>query len=489
MLSLYAWSAIPSCYLRFGYDSSVLPLLLACVQSDSAAPVHDSPDDSGEEGVPSIVIIGGGPAGMAVAGALSSGLLLEAADVLGGRADRDNLTITFVDTPLQAASGIEDDPEQALARWADMTGGPPTDMTAAWLEASPEIYDRLVSMGVGFSTLSPDPITHVARLHEVSLEGSRITAALQEAIPAGVEVRTGTWVDGLALEDGRVVGVEIGDETIAADAVVIATGGFSGDSSVIEAITGGDPSFWPGESASGNGQALAWADQYGLGTDCEACVGWRWGRLGSPLAEQGLEVNLPPENAPWVWVNREGHRFVDETQNWSITLGSAWEAQNGPVALISAADMAGLIAGEAVDPDDAASWLPAEVLCADSLEALGELIAIDAKDMTDLRARLANADSEGTERPLQDPPDLESGGACAVQPGRIALKTFGGLAVDDDGRVLDLGGEPVPGLYAAGEAAGMLAPGWAGTNGVDGSLSAVVWSGWRLGALLAAGDR
>ena len=86
-------------------------------------------------------------------------------------------------------------------------------------------------------------------------------------------------------------------------------------------------------------------------------------------------------------------------------------------------------------------------------------------------------------------PDLEDGGVCAIQPGRVAAKTFGGLAVDDGGRVLDAKGAVVPGLYAVGEAAGMLAPGWAGPHGVDGSLSAVVWSGWRLGeALAAAGE-
>jgi len=34
--------------------------------------------------------------------------------------------------------------------------------------------------------------------------------------------------------------------------------------------------------------------------------------------------------------------------------------------------------------------------------------------------------------------------------------TFGGLRIDNDGRVLDLSGDPIPGLFAAGELVGGL---------------------------------
>jgi len=56
--------------------------------------------------------------------------------------------------------------------------------------------------------------------------------------------------------------------------------------------------------------------------------------------------------------------------------------------------------------------------------------------------------------------------------------------VDDQGRVLDAGGEPVRGLWAVGEAAGMGVPGMGGAWGFDGALSAVVWSGWRAAAAI-----
>ena len=48
----------------------------------------------------------------------------------------------------------------------------------------------------------------------------------------------------------------------------------------------------------------------------------------------------------------------------------------------------------------------------------------------------------------------------------------------------DLSGAVVPGLWAVGEAAGMGVPGMGGPWGFDGSLSAVVWSGWRTAAAI-----
>jgi predicted oxidoreductase len=55
------------------------------------------------------------------------------------------------------------------------------------------------------------------------------------------------------------------------------------------------------------------------------------------------------------------------------------------------------------------------------------------------------------------------------------------LAIDDEGGVLDAEGHHVNGLWAVGEAAGMLAPGVGGDSGWVGSLTAVVWSDWRVG--------
>jgi tricarballylate dehydrogenase len=52
--------------------------------------------------------------------------------------------------------------------------------------------------------------------------------------------------------------------------------------------------------------------------------------------------------------------------------------------------------------------------------------------------------------PLDTPPFEAYGVTCGI------TFTFGGLHIDGGGRVLDVGGAPIPGLYAAGELVGGL---------------------------------
>jgi tricarballylate dehydrogenase len=52
--------------------------------------------------------------------------------------------------------------------------------------------------------------------------------------------------------------------------------------------------------------------------------------------------------------------------------------------------------------------------------------------------------------PLDSPPYVAFPITCGI------TFTFGGLHVDEDARVRDLGGTPIPGLYAAGELVGGL---------------------------------
>ena len=44
--------------------------------------------------------------------------------------------------------------------------------------------------------------------------------------------------------------------------------------------------------------------------------------------------------------------------------------------------------------------------------------------------------------------------------------TFGGLRIDINGRVIDLDGDPIPGLYAAGETAGLYYGDYTGATSV-----------------------
>ena len=89
-----------------------------------------------------------------------------------------------------------------------------------------------------------------------------------------------------------------------------------------------------------------------------------------------------------------------------------------------------------------------------------------------------------TPGPLLDP---ASGPLIAVRLHVITRKTLGGLSTDLAGRVLDAAGDPVPGLYAAGEVSGFGGGGMHGYRSLEGTfLGGCLFSGRQAGRALAA---
>jgi predicted oxidoreductase len=74
--------------------------------------------------------------------------------------------------------------------------------------------------------------------------------------------------------------------------------------------------------------------------------------------------------------------------------------------------------------------------------------------------------------------DPAHGPLIAVRLHVLTRKSLGGLHTDLDGRVLDAGGEPIRGLYAAGEVAGFGGGGYHGYNALEGTfLGGCLFSG------------
>ncbi|GAA5018786.1 FAD-binding dehydrogenase [Terrabacter aeriphilus] len=83
--------------------------------------------------------------------------------------------------------------------------------------------------------------------------------------------------------------------------------------------------------------------------------------------------------------------------------------------------------------------------------------------------------------------DPAAGPLIAVRLNILTRKTLGGLETDLSGRVLGAGGEPVPGLYAAGEVSGFGGGGMHGYNSLEGTfLGGCLFSGRTAGRAVAA---
>jgi predicted oxidoreductase len=82
--------------------------------------------------------------------------------------------------------------------------------------------------------------------------------------------------------------------------------------------------------------------------------------------------------------------------------------------------------------------------------------------------------------------DPAAGPLIAVRLSVLTRKTLGGLQTDLDSRVLDAAGEPIPGLYAAGEVAGFGGGGLHGYRALEGTfLGGCIFSGRAAGRAAA----
>jgi succinate dehydrogenase/fumarate reductase flavoprotein subunit len=377
----------------------------------------------------------------------------------GGRADGGrSLEPVAYDAPPSVRELVRDAPN----RWGTIT------YAELWSgTASP---DELAAVGGGPAAPAPPPRRAAQGTFTA---GQALTACLLEAcLEGGVELRLAERIT--SLPD--------------ADAVVLASGGFERDESLVKAFLRGPmvaPTGVP--TNEGDGLRMAIAAGAALGTMSEA---W-WApavRLpgdtidGAPMYRLMLGERARPG---CLIVDRSGRRFVDESQNYNDvgrTLqdfdAATFSFRHVPAWLVFDAEYRRRYRVFTVTPDDPdPDWL----VRAGTPDELAAALGVPPAALTETlaafnRAAGSGADPEfgrgeyaydrfvGELGPLGEGPYY----ALEILPG--CLGTKGGPATDSHGRVLSAaGGTPIPGLYAAGNAAaspfGLAYPGAGGTIG------------------------
>jgi succinate dehydrogenase/fumarate reductase flavoprotein subunit len=321
-------------------------------------------------------------------------------------------------------------------------------------------------------TAEPEELARRAAQGTFTAGQALIACLLEACLDAGVQVRTGERITGLP----------------EADAVVIASGGFERDSTLVKAFLRG-PMVAPAgvPTNEGDGLRLAIAAGAALGTMSEAwwapAVGLPGDTIdGSPMYRLMLGERARPG---CLIVDRSGRRFVDESQNYNDvgrTLqdfdAATFSFPHVPAWLLFDAEYRSTYRVFTVTPGDPdPEWL----VRAGTVAALAERLGIPGPQLQETidafnRAAGGGGDPEfgrggyaydrfvGRLGPLGDGPYY----ALEILPG--CLGTKGGPRTDSDGRVLAaLDGSPIRGLYAAGNAAasafGLAYPGAGGTIG------------------------
>jgi fumarate reductase flavoprotein subunit len=308
----------------------------------------------------------------------------------------------------------------------------------------------------GQSAPRSHPTDTTAMLAHLLKAAGRLGARLVMNTPAGRLVREG----------GRVVGVDVrtpdGTRRVLADAVVVATGGFSQNPDLLarfaprmeRALRAG------GAGCVGDGLLMAW--QLGAGVVDTPYIKATYGHFHEMHPdEDGTGILAVYKGA--IAVNRAGRRFVDESRNYK-EIGDRALAQPD-VTTFQVFDSRVLAASSDEVPiyDFAGRESSGLLVRADTIEELEERLGLPPGslvttvddyntairgDSPDALGRTHLSGSVGEPFPLEQPPYF------AHPSGSVVLATYCGLTVDTDLRVLDVFGDPIDRLYAAGEVIG-----------------------------------
>jgi 3-oxosteroid 1-dehydrogenase len=306
-----------------------------------------------------------------------------------------------------------------------------------------------------------------------------IAALLEGCLARGIEIRLGTRARRLERDGGAVTGVvaegEGGELTLAAGAVVLATGGFEWNEELRNQFLVG-PLTHPNSPPINEGDGLIMAMEAGaaLGNMIEA---WWYPAAsipgeeydGRPLARfVGTERTAPHS----IMVNRAGRRFVDEAANYNDMQkafydfdANTFSYRNMPCWVVFDSQYRSrysVLSCRPSDPDP--SWLHV----ARTLEELGAAVGIDPIALRDTAEQFNRYVAQGRDAdfgrgdsaydrfngdPSAPHPNLgtvDKGPfyALPVYPGAVGTK--GGPVVNERAEVVDVRGDPIPGLYAAG---------------------------------------
>jgi succinate dehydrogenase/fumarate reductase flavoprotein subunit len=460
-----------------------------------------------------LLVIGAGPAGLSAAWAAQEAgatvLVLEREERAGGSGWYAS-NFFAAGTRYQADIGVPDSPAQALAEWQAFTeGGDPNDpWVIALAEGSAAVVEGLVDVwGVSFDgvksdiTMGPTP-----RQHHLTVDGAGPVGPL---VDANAEV---TWLnteaEALVTEGDRVIGARFLDLNtgergwVEAKATLVATGGFSRD---IDRVLDDRPEL--------EGCTIVFESaphSKGLGLDLVEVVG----AANTLRGDHGIYVHsiLDPRpgfegEALWllglqqaVIVNLNGERVINEQEIQGFQMVDALIAAPDKrlLAILPPAMVQGSLGlmpmynvGEDGDKDFTIDELIDMGVAArfEDLASLAAALGLPEDSLSTTMTRYeeqvaARRDADyGKDRAYLT--SFSGGPYHVVELVPGTAKSFGGLALDPEGRVLGVSGEAIPGLWAAGEVAGMLGTAAIG-EGLGGTITAVYFTGQRVGANAAA---
>jgi fumarate reductase flavoprotein subunit len=470
-----------------------------------------------KEKTKNVVVVGAGGAGIAAAHTLASGgarvVILEKMSFAGGSTNYVEGTYA-VESEMQYRKNIKmtrDEGFRELMGYSHWRANP--DLVRAIVDKSADTISWLEREGVEFVEptayfLGGPRVWHLFK----GFGNMMINVLVANAEKKGVEIRYENTVKKLLRDgDGPVTGVIVQDKDgnqtkVEAAAVIIATGGYAGNTEWIKKYTGLDLGInlfsVVRSHKTGEGIEMAW--EAGAGEEGIEVLLFNFGMPPRTIIPKGHMLGAVGQ--PTLWVNQHGVRFCDETviENM-IHTGNVMSRQPGGYVFrifdeeikSGLVERGGLNLGNYSPPrmpltnldeeiKDAVEKKSPYVFVADSIEELADKMGVDKNKLTETVDQYNGFCAKGhDDQYAKDPSHLQP-----IRTPRFYsfkcytdfLATLGGIKINEKTEVLDRKGSVISGLYAVGcDAGGMYG------DSYD-ILAAGIGSGFALNSGRIAGE-
>lgn len=393
-----------------------------------------------------LVIVGGGPAGLGAAitakeNGVEDVIVVEKLDILSGNGKFDLNFYDVFNSEAQKANGVEDSIEKFMEDQKDAGNTP--ERLQVWAEGESVIDAWLRSFGVELNH------NYGGRNHMADKDnyaGEAIQAGMEaQANKLGVEIRTGTKGTDLIFEGDKVVGVTVETKNssynIKADAVIIATGGFSANKELLKQYAPGYEVLNTSNQMGATGDFVPVFEKYGFKLE-------NMGKIRVIPCILKPSRDLTNSGAGSIFINMDGKRFVNERSG---------ELEMGKAILEQPDNKVWMVVDTKKVEDNAnvrKQVKHGKFEEAATLEELAEIMGVDKEvflQTIEDYNKLAEAKEEDEFGLTPERALLPEGPYYASLVESAVHMTKGGVAANEHAQILYEDGSVVDGLYGAGE--------------------------------------
>lgn len=430
-----------------------------------------------------VIVVGGGGAGMAAATRLAqlgkSVILVEKSGFLGGAISVSGGNQVVMGSQLQIDNGVADDSVESMVADFEANGANKNnkEILTLFAENVGATTDWLVaSCGITFEE-GLHQLGEYSHNRELAYTGggAGFAEAMRKAVEeAGVQVLLNTKAESLIADNGTVTGVKAAssdaDYTLTAGDVVLATGGYGANKDMLTDEMKSALYYGP---ASSTGEGIQMAQAVGAQT-ANMEYGKRYPNgieVSEGMAKSTIAGNIVGWTMSAILVNKDGNRVVNEKASNRTILEEELKQEGGELYLLLDAETfeawKAKLAPAGISDADIEKYLEANGTATpvfahgETLEEAAAAAGINADNLKATVEKYNGFVAKGSDDDFGRAASyltktIGEGPYYIVEQKPRFATTMGGLVINTSMQVLNEAGEPISGLYAAGENCGQV---------------------------------